>query len=384
VTERRPRRRSVPVRAIRRTVGVLLFFLVVEYLVLPQIAGIRRSASLLAHVHLRHVVVGALLEAAAIVAYALLTRDVLPRASRPGLWTVLRIDLATLSVSHLVPGGAAAGSTLAFRLLGQAGLNGGDTGFALATQGIGSAVVLNVLLWIGLVVSIPLRGFNPLYGTAAVIGALLIGGFGLLILLLMKGEERAARILRAVARRAPFLHEDAAPRLVNQVAARLRALVADRDLLFSAIGWAAANWLLDAASLWVFVLAYGSRVDVDALLVSYGLANVLAAIPVTPGGLGVVEAVLTSSLVGFGTPRGAAILGVISWRLVNFWLPIPAGGLAYLSLRAEAGAATRKRRQELARLAAELALTADRPREWLERHGLKVPGTGEEGSAKGA
>jgi uncharacterized membrane protein YbhN (UPF0104 family) len=108
----------------------------------------------------------------------------------------------------------------------------------------------------------------------------------LVILLLMKGEERAARILRVVAQRAPFLHEEAAPRLVKQVAARLRALVADRDLVFSAIGWAAANWLLDATSLWVFVLAYGSRVDIDALLVSYGLANVLAAIPLTPGGSG--------------------------------------------------------------------------------------------------
>jgi uncharacterized protein (TIRG00374 family) len=324
VSDRRQRRGSTPARVIRRTVGLLLFFLVVEYLVLPQIAGVRRSASLLAHARVGFIVAGAVLEAAAIVAYARLTRDVLPRASRPGLWTVLRIDLATLSVSHLVPGGAAAGEHPRLPLLGQAGLNGGDTVFALAMQGIGSAVVLNMLLWIGLVISIPLRGFNPLYGTAAVAGALLIGGFGLLILLLMKSEERAARILRVVARRVPFLHEEAAPRLVKQVAARLRALVADRDLPFSAIGWAAANWLLDAASLWVFVFAYGSRVDIDALLVSYGLANVLAAIPLTPGGLGVVEAVLTSSLVGFGTPRGAAILGVISWRLVNFWLPIPA------------------------------------------------------------
>src|SRR4029453_17616376 len=65
-------------------------------------------------------------EAAAIAAYARLTRNVLPRGSRPSLWTVLRIDLATLSVSHLVPGGAAAGSTLGYRLLGQAGLDGGD------------------------------------------------------------------------------------------------------------------------------------------------------------------------------------------------------------------------------------------------------------------
>jgi uncharacterized membrane protein YbhN (UPF0104 family) len=340
VTEGRPRRRSVRARVLRRTVGVLLFFLVVEYLVLPQIAGVRRSASLLAHARLGFLVAGALLEAAAIVAYARLTRNVLPGGSRPDFWTVLRIDLATLSVSHLVPGGAAAGSTLGYRLLGQAGVEGGETAFALATQGIGSAVVLNIVLWIGLLVSIPLRGFNPLYGTAAVVGAFLIGGFGVLVLLLMKGEARAARIIRAVARRAPFLQED-------------------------------------AASLWVFVLAYRSRVAIDALLVSYGLANVLAAIPLTPGGLGVVEAVLTSSLVGFGTPRAAAILGVISWRLVNFWLPIPAGGLAYLSLRTRTGASRQERRAELGRLAQESALAADRPKEWLERHGFKVAGSGD-------
>ena len=265
---------------------MLLFFLVVEYLVLPQIAGVRRSASLLAHAHLGFIVVGALMEAAAVVAYARLTRDVLPRDSRPDLWTVLRIDLATLSVSHLVPGGAAAGSALGYRLLAQAGLERGDAAFALATQGFGSAVVLNLLLWIALVISIPLRGFSPLYGTAAVAGVFVIGSFSVLLLLLMKGEARAARIIRVVARHAPFLREEAVHRLVHRLAARLRALIADRRLLYSAIGWATANWLLDAASLWVFLWAYGSRVDIDGLLVSYGLANVLAAIPLTPGGLG--------------------------------------------------------------------------------------------------
>ena len=66
---------------------------------------------------------------------------------------------------------------------------------------------------------------------------------------------------------------------------------------------------------------------------SYGLANVLGAIPITPGGLGIIEGVLTPSLVGFGVPRAAAVLGVLSWRLVNFWLPIPVGGLSYLSFR---------------------------------------------------
>ena len=56
-------------------------------------------------------------------------------------------------------------------------------------------------------------------------------------------------------------------------------------------------------------------------------------IPITPGGLGVVEGVLIPTLVGFHVPLGIATLGVLSYRLVNFWLPIPVGGAAYLSLR---------------------------------------------------
>lgn len=357
-------------KVVRRTLAVLAFFLVIEYLVLPQIAGVRKSLSLLADVKLRFVFLGAALEAAAIVAYAQLTRAVLPQRSRPGLWTVLRIDLATLAVSHLVPGGAAAGGTLGYRLLEQGGVDGGDAAFALATQGIGSAMVLNLLLWVALIVSIPLRGFDPLYGTAAIAGAVLMGSFGLLVLLLTRGEARAARIFRKVARRLPFMNEDTVHRLVHRLADRLRTLLGDRQLLLSAVGWAGANWLLDAASLWVFVWAFGERVGVDALLVSYGLANVLAAIPLTPGGLGVVEAVMTSTLVGFGTPRGVAILGVISWRLVNFWLPIPVGGLAYLSLRARPD----RPKGELRHLAEESALGADHARDWLERHGFTVPG----------
>ena len=51
------------------------------------------------------------------------------------------------------------------------GVKGPDAGFALATAGLGSAVVLNIIFWTGLLVSIPLRGVNPFYGTAAIVGA---------------------------------------------------------------------------------------------------------------------------------------------------------------------------------------------------------------------
>jgi uncharacterized protein (TIRG00374 family) len=310
---------------------------------------------------------------AALLAYAKLTQAVVPVDARPGFFTLLRIDLSTLAVSHILPGGAAAGTGLGFRLMTACGIPGPDAGFALATQGIGSAVVLNVLLWLGLVVSIPLRGFNPLYGTAAIVGVVLIGGFSLAVLLLMRGEEKAADLLCRIATKLPLLDGPKVSDIVHRLAERLRDLLQNKPVVRRAIFWATANWLLDAASLWVLVWAFGFRVGIDGLIVAYGLANVLAAVPITPGGLGVVEAVLTSTLVGFGAPRGVAILGVITYRLLNFWLPIPLGGLASVSLKIHPGEPERPQ-AEILRLAEASYANKDDARKWAERHGLKVQG----------
>ncbi|MGH9115553.1 MAG: lysylphosphatidylglycerol synthase transmembrane domain-containing protein, partial [Acidimicrobiales bacterium] len=125
------------------------------------------------------------------------------------------------------------------------------------------------------------------------------------------------------------------------------------------------NWLLDAASLWVFVGAFGHWVNPDGLLVAYGLANVLAAIPLTPGGLGVIEATLTSVLVGFGTARGVATLGVIGYRLIQFWAPIPLGGLTYLSLQVDPGGPRSERHNRM--VAAGRRVTA--PLTWIRSRG---------------
>ncbi len=112
-----------------------------------------------------------------------------------------------------------------------------------------------------------------------------------------------------------------------------KQLSTDRRQLAKAFFFASANWLFDAASLFVFLGAFGRWVNPVALLVAYGVANIAAAIPFTPGGLGVLELTLIGILVGFGPPRAIVILGVVAWRLVNFWLPIPVGGISYLSLR---------------------------------------------------
>jgi uncharacterized protein (TIRG00374 family) len=190
--------------------------------------------------------------------------------------------------------------------------------------------VLNVMLWVALVVSIPIRGANTAYVSVVVLGAAMIAGFGLLVAALSRSSSAAHRIVELVGRRVRFIDAVALERLLGELVDRFRRLAADRRLMLRAAGWAALQWIADAGSLWIFLLALGVRTAPDGLLIAFGLANVSAAIPLTPGGVGVYEAVLTSSLVGFGVPSAQAIIGVLAYRLFAFWLPIPIGAVAYL------------------------------------------------------
>jgi uncharacterized protein (TIRG00374 family) len=342
-------------RRLRRDVkwGITAFIvvLVAEYLVVPELAGARRSLNALKHLNVGFVVVAVVLEAASLLSYALLTRAVLP----PGvikLGRLVRIDLSTFATSHVVPGGSAPGTALSYRLLTASGVESPDAAFALATQGVGSAVVLNAIFWVVLVVSLFFHPYNPLYLVGAGVGVLLIGAFAAVVLTLLQGRERAIEIVRKIADKIPFLDGNKTASVIRRIAERLSTLVADRDLLRRAVGWAAANWLLDAASLWVFVAAYGKLISPIDLLVAYGLANILAVIPITPGGLGVIEGVLIPTLSGFGVGKGVATVAVLSYRLVNFWLPIPVGGACYLSLRLESVHGFRQRVEEVRNVAA--------------------------------
>jgi uncharacterized protein (TIRG00374 family) len=194
-------------------------------------------------------------------------------------------------------------------------------------------VVLNIIFWFALVISIPLDGFNPAYGFAALAGVFLLLAFFGTILLLTRGQRHADAWLRAAARRIPIINPQKVSELLEKIAQRITLLITNRRTLWWAFSWAGLNWVLDAACLWVFLWSFGSVVSPIDLLVAYGLANIFAVIPVTPGGLGVIEGVLISTLVGFGVPHSQAILAVLAYRLVNFWLPIPLGGAAYASLQ---------------------------------------------------
>ena len=322
--------RRVPWPVVKGTFKVMIMLFVIYIFVLPQIPGTRAAIDNLRDINPALLALGVVLEATALVAYSLLTQAALPPRVI-SLARLFRIQLSTKAVSSIVPAGSAAGNALGYRLLTLSGIQGADAGFALATVGLGSAVVLNLLFLVALLISIPTRGVNPFYGLAALVGIALIAFAAVLIIGLLRGQRRAERIVRGIARRLKF-SPDKAVEIIRHVAGRVRELLHDRRLLTKVISWAVANWLLDSAALWVFLRSLGDTAPLDGLLVAFCLANLLAVIPVLPGGLGIIEGVLIPTLVGFSITRNTATLGVIIYRISQYWLPMLAGGISYLSL----------------------------------------------------
>jgi putative heme transporter len=335
-------------RPVRLTLKVSALVLVVYIFVLPLIPGFRDAAHELTRVDPIFLVLGLALQIAAWFTYSLLTRSALGDARHSiSRMRMFRIQMGTKALSNIVPGGSAASSALGYRLMTLSGVSGPDAGFALATAGLASAVVLNLLFWTALLVSIPFRGVNPLYVSAALAGLGIMLVVALLVLGLQHGQGRAERFLQWLGGKLRF-DPDTATAALRQIGDRLEDLIADRALLKRVGLWATLNWLLDAGSLWVFVWAFGGALDIDALLVAFGLANIFAVIPITPGGLGIVEGVYIPTLIGFGLTRQEATLGVASYRLAQFWFPILLGGILYASLRV--GPWSIERRDRLDRL----------------------------------
>ncbi len=354
--------RSVVPAPLRHSLTIFVALLVIEYLVVPKFAIAEASLHRLRHLNFAWLVAAVILEGAALLAYAFLTRRLLP-SDGPNIGVIFRIDLATTAVSHVIPGGTVGSAGLGYRLMTQRGVPGRDTAFAMATQGLGSAVVLNLMLWISLVISIPLAGAHAVYLAVALVGMLAMLAVGALVYSFTRGEESAARFVRWLGRRLPRVNGERLEASVRHIGDRLRDLWRNSDALSEAIGWAAANWLLDAACLWCFIAALGRYFDPILLFAAYGIGNVVAVIPLMPGGLGLVEVTTIGLLSASGLPPSVATLGVLGWRLVNFWLPIPVGAGCYVSLRGPHPAGFRLRTRALrAMTEAARSSTAESPR----------------------
>jgi uncharacterized membrane protein YbhN (UPF0104 family) len=113
------------------------------------------------------------------------------------------------------------------------------------------------------------------------------------------------------------------------LAQRARVAAAFRGHWWTAVLAAAANRMFDYAALVAALVAFGAHVRPAEVLLAYVVAQAFAIIPITPGGVGFVDAGLTTLLVLVGVPADTALIGTLLYRLFSFWLPIPIGGLAW-------------------------------------------------------
>jgi hypothetical protein len=245
---------------------------------------------------------------------------------------VIASQLAGNALAKVAPGGGAMGSALQYRMLADAGLPRGS---------IVSGLTASNLLVLGIVLALPVFSLPAILRggvqhdllNAAVAGlAIFVVLFGLGVVLL--SSDRALRWVG---------------RLIQRVRNKLRRrseplhglpqrLVGERDQIIGTLGPRWKRALAAAVGRWAFdfgcLLAALRALDVlprpGLVLLAFCAAQVLAQIPLTPGGLGFVEAGLTGTLTLAGVPAGSAVVATFAYRLFSYWLQLPLGlvGLA--------------------------------------------------------
>jgi uncharacterized membrane protein YbhN (UPF0104 family) len=146
----------------------------------------------------------------------------------------------------------------------------------------------------------------------------------------------AGRVGRQLVRLARHVRPGIDPDKVAKTSERLATLAPSAltgRAFAGSFAFASADLLFDLLSLDLMFAAFGYQPGFGPLAVAYGAANTASAIPITPGGLGVIEIALVAVSVGFGAPRPTAVLAVLGYRIVNYWLPLLPGAIAYLRLR---------------------------------------------------
>ncbi|MBJ7347700.1 MAG: UPF0104 family protein [Thermoleophilaceae bacterium] len=310
-------------RAVLLTVTAVSLYLLAPALVdtfssWPQLRGFSWLAFLLMF----------LLKTASFVSMWLLGRIVLGvHAWRP----VALSQLAGNAFGRVVPGGAAAAGAMQVRMLRDAGVatQRGISGLA-ASNLLTSATLLALPL---LTIPVILTGAPVSKDLTKVLwfGALalvLLFAFGAVLLAtdrpllaIGRGAQRVRNRLKP--KREPL---DDLPTTLIDERNLVRSMVGERwwEALGASIGW----WIFDFGVLFVALEALNVHVRISLMLIAYCTANLLGTIPLTPGGLGFVELGLTGMLTLAGVNAGDALVATLAYRLFNFWLPLPVGGVA--------------------------------------------------------
>ena len=104
----------------------------------------------------------------------------------------------------------------------------------------------------------------------------------------------------------------------RKILEQLESVSMSRRTLGAAFSWSVFNWVADVACLAFAAYAAGGRPSLAGLTVAYAAARAVGSIPLMPGGLLVVEAVLVPGLVSSGMTLASAISAMLIYRLVSW------------------------------------------------------------------
>jgi uncharacterized protein (TIRG00374 family) len=258
-------------------------------------------------------------------------------ALRTGRWfAIATAQIAGNAFSRIVPGGAAAGAAIQFRLLVLSGLDPTTIGTGLTAATFISSATLFALPVLALPAIVFGAPAPPGLVQSAWLGAalfILAVTFGAVLLSADGPLVWAGKMIERIKNRMPRgrLPTTGVPEKLVRERNEIRRTLGSRWWLALVTAW--GNWVLDYLALLAAVAAVGARPRPALVLLAYVAAAVLGMIPITPGGLGFVEAGLTATLTLAGVSAAHAVLATLAYRLVSYWLPLVAGPFAYLAHR---------------------------------------------------
>ena len=259
-------------------------------------------------------------------------------ALRTSAWfPVVTAGLAGNAVTNSLPGGEAAGAAVQFGMLTTAGFDtgtavGGLAAFSLI--GIGGLLALPVFALPAVLAGVPV---SPGLAHTALLGIAGFAAFAVFGEIVLRADWPLAAAGRAAQRLRNWATRGRRP----PVTGLDRRLLAQRDTIRGVLDrkwWQAALLTagrlgFDYGCLLAALCATGASPQPSLVLLAYAAAGIVALLPLTPGGLGIVEASLSGLLVLAGVRAGYAVLAILAYRIASYWLPLLAGPPAYLLFR---------------------------------------------------
>jgi uncharacterized protein (TIRG00374 family) len=308
------------------------------YYVVPRIAGFGPTLRRLRRGDLWWLALGVLLEAGSFFGQIVLFRGVFAAGDHRIGWRIsYQISMAGAAATKLLAAAGAGGIALTVWALRAVGLSAAEVATGMVCYEIltyavfmGALAIAGFGLWLGL-----FAGPAPVWVT--LVPACFASSVIVIVLSMLFAEEPAERLLLWLAERSKgraskwWRRVAALPRSLHAGLLAAIGMVKRRDL--SVLG-ALVNWGFDMGVLWASFRAFGHSPPGAVLVVGYYLGQLANTLPF-PGGIGGVEGGMIGTFLAFGVQSHLAVLAVLGYRTISYWLPTVPGAIAYWRLRWE-------------------------------------------------